>query len=348
MNSKRAGFLFLAVVSVSITASLGLSVGSLFFSYQLPILLNFLISEGIIIVPGVIFLLLFEKSPAELIHLKKLKVLDIPVIMLFTALLYPAIMFCNAMTMTVTDNEIASISDSILAYPWYVMLLIVGIVGPLCEEFVFRGMIYGGLRRSGRIVGALVLQAVLFGLMHMNLNQMCYAILIGIAMGILVEATGSIFASCVLHIMINSGNVILMYIQEWLISIAGMDDSVNAAEAAAGDAQLMLGLASMLLLPALVGCGLALCITVLLSARNKRSAWMSYLFLTGATGEAESGMPLKEGEYFEVIPPVSKLLHAPLIAGMIITAVMIALELLVEHGAGAIIKEWLISSLFGR
>ncbi len=346
MNTKRAGFLFLLVVSVSITASLGLSVGGLFFSFEIPLILNLLLSQCIVLVPAVLFLAVFEKRPAELIHLKRIKTLDIPLIILFSGFLYPVIMLCNAISMTVVQNEVAAISDQVLACPWYIMLPMVGVIGPICEEFTFRGMIFGGLRRSGNVLGALVLQAVLFGLMHMNLNQMCYAIVIGIAMGLLVEATGSIVASCVMHIMINSSNVILMYVEEDLISGKNMQAGMDAAEQLASSPEMMLILAAFMAVPALIGLAVAGCILVAIAKRNKRLEWLGYLFCNGKKDDsrrAEDNM--SNGEYWEMLVERTGMISVPLIVGMVLTVLVIILDLIAESGLGVLIKEMILNLL---
>ena len=85
--------------------------------------------------------------------------------------------------------------------------LIMAIIGPLAEELTFRGIIYAGLRKSGRLLGAIILQALLFGLMHLNFNQMSYAFVLGVAFGILNEVTNSLWPGIIGHFMINFGSV---------------------------------------------------------------------------------------------------------------------------------------------
>lgn len=39
--------------------------------------------------------------------------------------------------------------------------------------------------------------------MHMNFNQMAYAVVIGLIFGFVVEATGSIIPTMIMHFLIN-------------------------------------------------------------------------------------------------------------------------------------------------
>ena len=53
--------------------------------------------------------------------------------------------------------------------------------------------------------------------MHMNLNQACYAFVIGIAFALLVEATGSIFSSILCHFVFNAQSVCIMYMANYFM-----------------------------------------------------------------------------------------------------------------------------------
>lgn len=86
--------------------------------------------------------------------------------------------------------------------------ILVAIVAPILEEFVFRGMIFCKLRRSFSFWPAALISAVLFGLFHMNVVQGTYAFILGIAMAYLVEHTDTILASMFLHGVLNASSYI--------------------------------------------------------------------------------------------------------------------------------------------
>lgn len=88
-------------------------------------------------------------------------------------------------------------------------LLTVGILGPIFEEILFRGLIFGELRKITKVRIALVIQAVLFGAMHYDVIQSSYAIVIGILLGFVYYRSNSIIAPMIVHIAINSSSVIL-------------------------------------------------------------------------------------------------------------------------------------------
>lgn len=85
-----------------------------------------------------------------------------------------------------------------------VMFFIVGLLGPLAEEMLFRGMIYGKLRRAFSVWPAAVISALLFGLFHANWVQGVYAAIFGIILAYIYEKTQTIWGSCLLHVVFNS------------------------------------------------------------------------------------------------------------------------------------------------
>ena len=81
------------------------------------------------------------------------------------------------------------------------------VLAPIAEEVMFRGFTYGYLRTKIGVAGGLVLQAVLFGLTHFNMNTSVYSalaiIVAGMLFGLLYEKTGSLYPSMICHGAIN-------------------------------------------------------------------------------------------------------------------------------------------------
>ncbi|MCX8129629.1 MAG: CPBP family intramembrane metalloprotease [Clostridia bacterium] len=91
----------------------------------------------------------------------------------------------------------------------FVLLLGIGIVGPIIEEIIFRGLIQNELKRNMNIAAALFIQALLFGVYHLNLTQAIYAFPLGLILGLVFLQTGSIWGSILVHIFFNSTSVVL-------------------------------------------------------------------------------------------------------------------------------------------
>ena len=93
--------------------------------------------------------------------------------------------------------------------PPLVMLFMVCLLGPLMEEVVFRGMIYGKLRRAFSFWPAALISAVVFGVFHMNLVQGIYATLFGVILAYIYEKTQTIWGNVLLHCVFNASSYLL-------------------------------------------------------------------------------------------------------------------------------------------
>jgi membrane protease YdiL (CAAX protease family) len=94
--------------------------------------------------------------------------------------------------------------------PMTVILMVIGlsVVPAFVEEFAFRGVVLGLLRRFGDGF-AIVASAFLFGVLHGNLIQAPFALIVGIILGFLVVKTNSIWPAVLLHFINNCYAVLL-------------------------------------------------------------------------------------------------------------------------------------------
>ncbi len=90
-----------------------------------------------------------------------------------------------------------------------VTVLRVVLVGPVVEELFFRGLV---LWLSGLVIpffAANIVQALLFGVYHMNLVQGIYAFLLGLLMGYIKKCTGSLIPCILFHIAFNMTGLLI-------------------------------------------------------------------------------------------------------------------------------------------
>ncbi len=90
-------------------------------------------------------------------------------------------------------------------------LLCYGIVTPLVEEMVFRGVIYNRLKRFMNVKFAIVLSAFLFGWYHMNSVQGLYGFAMGCLFAYAYEYYGTVWAPVLMHIGSNALAYCLSY-----------------------------------------------------------------------------------------------------------------------------------------
>ena len=98
-----------------------------------------------------------------------------------------------------------SSSITLSSYPFWLFLvnvLVSAVLPGICEETAHRGLLLKGLSGHGQRF-ALIMSSLLFGLMHMNIDQFFYATLIGILVGYLALICDSIYPAMIIHFMNN-------------------------------------------------------------------------------------------------------------------------------------------------
>ncbi len=87
--------------------------------------------------------------------------------------------------------------------PAWLVLLAIALTPAVCEEFLFRGFVLTAFDRPGRRRMAVVLSAIAFGAVHMLPQQVFYATLLGLVLGLLAIRTQSIWPGLAFHFTFN-------------------------------------------------------------------------------------------------------------------------------------------------
>ncbi|KAB3537846.1 CPBP family intramembrane metalloprotease [Alkaliphilus pronyensis] len=89
---------------------------------------------------------------------------------------------------------------------YFLYLLAIGVIVPFIEEIIFRGLIFNELEKSFKTHWVIVIQAILFSLVHLQPIKMIYTFLFGMLLGISYVLIKSILAPIIIHIVFNSSN----------------------------------------------------------------------------------------------------------------------------------------------
>lgn len=87
----------------------------------------------------------------------------------------------------------------------YAVLL--AFVAPLCEEFFFRGFMFGVLRERFGVVGGAIVTGIVFGLVHVAgspIQTVGVLVILGILLCLLYQRTGSLLPCIALHAINNA------------------------------------------------------------------------------------------------------------------------------------------------
>lgn len=93
-------------------------------------------------------------------------------------------------------------------------ILLYGLVSPLAEEVVFRGIIYNRLRRFYGPMAAVAVSGIFFGVFHGNLVQGIYGTCMGVLLAYVYERKGSFFFPVLFHAAANIAVYCTAYEQE--------------------------------------------------------------------------------------------------------------------------------------
>jgi len=95
-------------------------------------------------------------------------------------------------------------------FQWATIFLVT-ILGPFTEEVFFRGYLYPAMRRRLSVRSAIVINGILFALIHPNPASFLPIMVLGMAMAYLFEKTRSLVACTTFHIVHNTVEIVILY-----------------------------------------------------------------------------------------------------------------------------------------
>ena len=128
-------------------------------------------------------------------------------------------------------NEVQEVGFDDLTnhYEYLLAFFTLVVVAPLAEETIFRGYLYGKLRKRAPLWVGMLITSLLFAVLHMNwsdgtlkgLNVAVDVFVLSLVMCSLREVTGSIWAGILLHMMKNGLAFYLLFINPQLLHTIG-------------------------------------------------------------------------------------------------------------------------------
>lgn len=139
-----------------------------------------------------------------------------PVLLYLIAALFIIAMGCwtNYVSelLPLSDN-MKDVFNAMLHNPVGIISIVV--LAPAVEELLFRGAIQGHLMRTWKNpTYAIVISALIFGLVHGNPKQIPFAFVTGLALGWVYYRTGSLLPSMLMHFLNNGSSVLLFYLTD--------------------------------------------------------------------------------------------------------------------------------------
>ncbi|ADN02218.1 CPBP family intramembrane glutamic endopeptidase [Spirochaeta thermophila] len=101
---------------------------------------------------------------------------------------------------------------------WVLVTVSVGLTPAFCEEFLFRGFFQHTLQRRMPLWASVLISAGVFSLFHRSFLGVVSLFAVGLALGLVYAATGSILSSGVLHF---SYNMTIVLLENGLLPLGG-------------------------------------------------------------------------------------------------------------------------------
>ena len=103
-------------------------------------------------------------------------------------------------------SDLFTTGDKILAF------LIIAIIVPIAEEIIFRGYLYGKLRKRLNLPISILLTSLLFAFLHGQWNVGVNVFAVSIVLCSFREITGTIYAGILVHVLKNAVAFYLLFI----------------------------------------------------------------------------------------------------------------------------------------
>ena len=143
----------------------------------------------------------------EICKISKKDILIVWIIGICSCILWNScIMFTSIQDMSGAYQNVAS---KIYESSVWVQVKGMGIIVPAMEELLYRGLLYRRIRRFVSVKGAVLITAIVFGVLHGNLVQFVFATGLGILLAIAFERYGRVEMAIQMHVAINLTSVFL-------------------------------------------------------------------------------------------------------------------------------------------
>ncbi len=113
--------------------------------------------------------------------------------------------------LTASSESYANVANNQYGIPFWVGMVIFGIISPLAEEVLFRGIIYNRMKKYYPLPLAMIVSALFFGVYHGNMVQGLYGTIMGLLMVFVYEKYDTFMAPVLFHAVANISIYTLMY-----------------------------------------------------------------------------------------------------------------------------------------
>jgi len=209
----QSNFFMLALVLVNIFLQITLAViGAGGALGGIPTWLMMLGGQVMMLgIPCTIYLIIKRRHIRELLPLRRLGIANIFLITGLTLAAIPLLGMVNLVSQLVFPNIIGEVAQNVmLEGGLWLSLAVFAVVPQIFEEVAFRGIGMAGFKHA-KISTVAIINGLIFGYIHMNMNQFAYAFVGGIIFCYMAYYTKSIWAPILSHFIVNGLAAVVMF-----------------------------------------------------------------------------------------------------------------------------------------
>jgi len=122
--------------------------------------------------------------------------------------------------LTSLSAEYEETMEALYSTGFAMQILCLGILVPVCEELVFRGLMYKRMRENAGFVWAMIYTAIVFSFVHVNIVQAIYAFAMAAVFAFVYEKYGSVKAPIIAHISANVAAILATHYEmfDWIMA----------------------------------------------------------------------------------------------------------------------------------
>ncbi len=163
------------------------------------------------ILPIILYIAIKKIPIKELIPMEKLSIKNILILIFLSFSIIPMIQLIAFITNIFYKDKVSDVINIFTSLSLPKALFITALVPAITEELVFRGVILTGYKKSPILIGVLM-SSLYFGLIHFTVTQLFYTIAVGVIFALVVKVTKSIYATILMHFILNGTQVIQVYL----------------------------------------------------------------------------------------------------------------------------------------
>ncbi len=129
--------------------------------------------------------------------------------------LYPIITCVDSLLFKL-GVKISTLPYSLTTSNYFISLISLVVAPAICEELLFRGIIFKGLKKHGKAF-SIIISSLMFCIFHMSISQTVYPILMGLLLGVIMFYENNIYYCIAIHLTNNFLSLTLSYFKINLI-----------------------------------------------------------------------------------------------------------------------------------